>query len=83
MALSTTIICTALILYPMPTTEAPSRPKTNLYTYHRVIAILIESSTHYAFSLILFLVYLVRDDLTAPYPQDFHLSTTAPTLIVG
>ncbi|KAK0436233.1 hypothetical protein EV421DRAFT_2022165 [Armillaria borealis] len=56
MTLSTTIICTALILYPMLTTEAPSGPKTNLYTYHRVITILIESSALYAFSLVLFLI---------------------------
>ncbi|PBK65269.1 hypothetical protein ARMSODRAFT_961276 [Armillaria solidipes] len=85
MTLSTTIICTALILYPMLTAERPSGPKTNLYTYHRVIAILIESSALYAFSLILLLVYLVRDDLTAPYPQVILSSVTgiAPTPIVA
>ncbi|KAK0450515.1 uncharacterized protein EV420DRAFT_737840 [Desarmillaria tabescens] len=85
MTLSTTIICTTLILYPMLTTEAPSGPKTNLYTYHRVIAILIESSALYALTLILLLIYLVRDDLTAPYPQVILSSVTgiAPTLIVA
>ncbi|PBK93364.1 hypothetical protein ARMGADRAFT_1030019 [Armillaria gallica] len=85
MTLSTTIICTALILYPMLTTEAPNGPKTNVYTYHRVIAILIESSSLYAVSLIFLLVYLVRDDLTAPDPQVILSSVTgiAPTLIVA
>ncbi|PBK93356.1 hypothetical protein ARMGADRAFT_1012265 [Armillaria gallica] len=83
MTLSTTIICTALILYPMLTTEAPNGPKSNVYTSHRVIAILIESSSLYAVSLIFLLVYLVRDDLTAPYPQVILSSGIAPTLIVA
>ncbi|KAK0491779.1 hypothetical protein EDD18DRAFT_1186229 [Armillaria luteobubalina] len=85
MTLSTTIVCTALILYPMLTAEAPSGPRSNLYTYHRVMAILVESSSLYAFSLILLLVYLSRDDLTAPYPQVILSSVTgiAPTLIVA
>ncbi|KAK0218442.1 hypothetical protein EDD85DRAFT_1029162 [Armillaria nabsnona] len=85
MTLSTTIICTALILYPMLTTEAPNGPKSSVYTYHRVIAILVESSSLYAVSLIFLLVYLVRDDLTAPYPQVILSSVTgiAPTLIVA
>ncbi|KAK0234326.1 hypothetical protein IW262DRAFT_1452880 [Armillaria fumosa] len=85
MTLSTTIICTALILYPMLTIEAPGGPRTTLYIYHRVVAVLIESQALYAFSLILLLVYLVRDDLTAPYPQVILSSVTgiAPTLIVA
>ncbi|KAK0209320.1 hypothetical protein DFS33DRAFT_1309319 [Desarmillaria ectypa] len=86
MTLSTTVICTALILYPMLTTEAPTRgPRSNLYTYCRIIAIITESSALYALTLILFLVYLVRNDLTAPYPQVMLSSVTgiAPTLIVA
>ncbi|KAK0218419.1 hypothetical protein EDD85DRAFT_990032 [Armillaria nabsnona] len=76
MTLSTMIICTALILYPMVTTEAPSRPKTCVYTYHRVIVILVESSSLYAFSLILLLMYLIRNDLMVPYPQVILSSVT-------
>ena len=72
MSLATTLLCTSLIVFRIwhiGRTEA-------LRTYHRAVEIIVESAALYCVSLVIFLVFFVRDDLNTGYPQAILYSIT-------
>ncbi|PBK92223.1 hypothetical protein ARMGADRAFT_1165940 [Armillaria gallica] len=82
LSLGTTLFCTILIIYRI---IRVGRSSDNVGAYRRVIEIVVESALLYAFSAILWMAFLLRDDLASPYPEAAYVSITgiAPTLIVG
>ncbi|KAK0234196.1 hypothetical protein IW262DRAFT_1259520, partial [Armillaria fumosa] len=76
--LATTLWCTMFIIYRI---VAVSRTAMDgLRTYRHVIEIMVESSALYSLTLILYVVFYVREDITLHY---FDCLGIAPTLLVG
>ncbi|KAG7453250.1 uncharacterized protein BT62DRAFT_990149 [Guyanagaster necrorhizus] len=82
LSLGTTLLCTVLIIYRI---IMAGKSSDNIGAYHRIIEIVVESASLYAFSLIFWMVFILCNNNVSPYPQVIYVSITgfAPTLIVG
>ncbi|KAK0210033.1 hypothetical protein DFS33DRAFT_1401797 [Desarmillaria ectypa] len=82
LSLGTTLFCTILIIYRI---IRVGRSSDSVGAYRGVIEIPVESASLYAFSLIFWMAFLVRNYDVSLYPEVIYVSITgiAPTLIVG
>ncbi|KAK0434391.1 uncharacterized protein EV420DRAFT_1282588, partial [Desarmillaria tabescens] len=84
--LATTLSCTLLIIYRIVTVAGVRRGADGrLRVYRRFIEVLVESSTFYSISLILFLAFSIRDSWELYYFDVIAgiAKGIAPTLLVG
>ncbi|PBK93531.1 hypothetical protein ARMGADRAFT_1012377 [Armillaria gallica] len=81
--LATTLWCTLLIIYRI--VAVAHRVSDGLRTYRHVIEIMVESSALYSLTLILYVIFYAREDITLHY-FDCLVGIArgiAPTLLVG
>ncbi|PBK79643.1 hypothetical protein ARMGADRAFT_1092944 [Armillaria gallica] len=84
--LATTLWCTLLIIHHILTVTRIRRgAQGQLGVFHRFVEALVESSALYSVSLILFLVFAIRNDLRMHYFNIIAgiVKGIAPTLLVG
>ncbi|PBK95004.1 hypothetical protein ARMGADRAFT_73636 [Armillaria gallica] len=84
--LATTLWCTLLILHRIWTvTRFRQGAEGRLGAFHRFVEALVESSALYSVSLILFLVFAIRNDLRVHYFDIIAgiVKGIAPTVLVG
>ncbi|KAK0439482.1 uncharacterized protein EV420DRAFT_1583481 [Desarmillaria tabescens] len=85
MTLSTTIICTVLIVYRLVQARTTSLSlSVPANPYHRVMEVMVESAVLYVIALVVYIPFIATDNPYSLYPQVFLVSVTgiAPTLIL-
>ncbi|KAG7441745.1 uncharacterized protein BT62DRAFT_997020 [Guyanagaster necrorhizus] len=85
LVLATNILCTLLIIYRIITVVRADRGGTGIKTYRGAIEILVESAFLYSFALLLYVIFVARETLTAQYLDTLAavVRGIAPTLVVG
>ncbi|KAK0220030.1 hypothetical protein IW262DRAFT_996943 [Armillaria fumosa] len=84
--LVTTLSCTLLIIYRIVTIVGVGhRAEGRLRVYYHFMEVLVESSALYSISLILYLVFIVRDSFASYYLDTIAgiIKGVAPTLLIG
>ncbi|KAK0439679.1 uncharacterized protein EV420DRAFT_1733612 [Desarmillaria tabescens] len=85
MTLSTTIICTVLIVYRLVQASTTSLSLSiAVNPYYRVMEIMVESAVLYVIALVIYIPFIATNNPNSLYPQVVLVSVTgiAPTLIL-